>query len=101
MRKLWKLPRDIKMRSVYEAGRDGFRIHRWLESPGIDNIVVDAASIGVSRRKRRVKTARSGVNALVRQLMRGGGRKARARGSRARPMTAGRVSAQEGHQQGG
>ena len=77
VRELWKLPRAIRMRSVYEAGRDGFWIHRWLESLGIDNIVVDPASIEVSRRKRRVKTDRSDVNALVRQLMRyhGGERK--------------------------
>ena len=36
--------------SCYEAGRDGFWLHRWLLAHGIENRVVDAASIEVSRR---------------------------------------------------
>lgn len=69
-RELWNLSGQIPVLSVYEAGRDGFWIHHWLESLGITNLVVDPASIEVSRRKRRVKTDRLDVRALVCQLMR-------------------------------
>src|SRR5262245_30846803 len=30
--------------SCYEAGRDGWWLHRWLTKLGVDNIVVDPAS---------------------------------------------------------
>lgn len=66
----WKLPADTEIFSVYEAGRDGFWIHRWLETLGIGNVVVDPASIEVNRRKRRAKTDRLDAKALVRQLIR-------------------------------
>ena len=52
------LASDAPVRSCYEAGRDGFWIHRALLQRGIDNIVVDPASIEVSRRRRRAKTDR-------------------------------------------
>jgi transposase len=48
----------VRVRSCYEAGRDGFWLHRWLVEQGIDNVVVDAASIEVNRRARRAKTDR-------------------------------------------
>jgi transposase len=44
---------DVVVRSCYEAGRDGFWLHRWLLEQGIDNLVVDSASIEVNRRARR------------------------------------------------
>lgn len=56
--------------SCYEAGRDGFWIHRALIEDDIENHVLDSASIEVSRRKRKVKTDRVDVNALLRLLMR-------------------------------
>lgn len=46
------------MRSCYEAGRDGFHLHRFLESQGVKNLVVDSSSIEVNRRARRAKTDR-------------------------------------------
>lgn len=49
---------EAGVRSCYEAGRDGFWLHRWLVGQGIDNIVVDSASIEVNRRRRRAKTDR-------------------------------------------
>jgi transposase len=52
------LPADTPVLSCYEAGRDGFWIHRVLAHEGIHNIVVDSASIEVSRRKRRAKSDR-------------------------------------------
>nr|WP_321856747.1 hypothetical protein [Paraburkholderia tropica] len=47
---------DIPVYSCYEAGRDGFWLHRWLTGLGIANLVVDSASIEVNRRARRAKT---------------------------------------------
>ena len=42
--------RSIRILSCYEAGYDGFWLHRWLCARGIDNRVLDAASILVDRR---------------------------------------------------
>lgn len=61
---------DCPVCSVYEAGRDGFWLHRWLETQSIANTVVDPASIEVNRKMRRTKTDRLDARALVRQLMR-------------------------------
>jgi transposase len=57
------------VRSCYEAGRDGFWLHRALTAKGIVNVVVDPASIAVDRRQRRAKTDRLDASALARQLM--------------------------------
>jgi transposase len=56
--------------SCYEAGRDGFWVHRALSQMGVMNRVVDSASIEVSRRKRRPKTDRLDALKLVRMLVR-------------------------------
>jgi len=56
--------------SCYEAGPDGFWIHRSLEASGIKNFVVDSASIEVDRRKRRAKSDGLDVDSLLRQLIR-------------------------------
>lgn len=61
---------SVCVRSCYEAGREGFWLHRALTEKGIENIVVDAASIEVNRRQRRAKTDRMDVQKLVRQLVR-------------------------------
>ena len=66
----WDLPPDSAGVSCYEAGRDGFWLHRQLAELGIDNRVVDAASIEVSRRSRRAKTDRLDARALLEKLMR-------------------------------
>jgi transposase len=71
------LAADCRVVSCYEAGRDGFWIHRALVQDGIENVVVDSASIEVSRRRKQVKTDRVDVIALLRLLMRyRGGEKA-------------------------
>ncbi|MGK9230884.1 transposase [Inquilinus limosus] len=54
---------------VYEAGLDGFWIHRLLQDTGIECHVVDPASVAVSRRSRRAKTDRLDGETLVRTLM--------------------------------
>ena len=50
------LPADAPVCTCYEAGRDGFWLHRALTSKGIVNVVVDAGSIEVNRRSKQVKT---------------------------------------------
>lgn len=64
------LPDNTKVRSCYEAGRDGFWLHRFLAHAGVENIVVDAASIEVNRRKRRAKSDRLDAIKLVSMLIR-------------------------------
>jgi transposase len=68
---------EVRIVSCYEAGRDGFWLHRYALSCGIENIVVDSSSIEVNRRKRRAKTDRIDARKLLRMLMRycGGERK--------------------------
>ena len=65
-----KLEPQAKVHSCYEAGRDGWWLHRWLAEQGIDNIVVDAASIEVNRRARRAKTDRLDGDKLLAMLLR-------------------------------
>jgi len=50
------LPAEAPVYTCYEAGRDGFWLHRALTSRGIHHVVVDSSSIEVDRRKKRVKT---------------------------------------------
>jgi len=57
------------VRSVYEAGRDGFWLHRWLADQGIDNRVIDAGSVEVSTARKRRKTDRLDARLLLRKLM--------------------------------
>ena len=52
------LPAEVRVVSCYEAGRDGFWLHRYLVAQGIESHVVDSASIEVNRRKRRAKSDR-------------------------------------------
>ena len=66
----FKLAENVPTLSCYEAGRDGFWIHRALTAAGIGNVVVDAASIEVDRRQRRAKTDRIDAQKLVQQLVR-------------------------------
>jgi transposase len=68
--KRFGLPEDAAVISCYEAGRDGFWIHRFLVSQGIQNIVVDSASIEVNRRKRRAKSDRLDAVKLASMLIR-------------------------------
>jgi len=69
-RRRFGLAADAAVISCYEAGRDGFWIHRALQARGVANRVVDSASIEVSRRARRAKTDRLDALKLVRMLVR-------------------------------
>jgi transposase len=64
------LPDGVAVMSSYEAGRDGFWLHRFLNVQGVRNMVEDSASIGVNRRKRRAKTDRMDVGKLLIMLIR-------------------------------
>jgi transposase len=69
-KKRFHLSEDAEVFSCYEAGRDGFWLHRYLTSAGVQNIIVDSASIEVNRRKRRAKTDRLDAEKLVSMLIR-------------------------------
>lgn len=56
--------------TCYEAGMEGFWLHRALAARGIENVVVDSASIDVKRNRRTAKTDRLDAAALVRKLVR-------------------------------
>lgn len=61
--------RGVRVISLYEAGYDGFWLHRWLTAAGVINHVVDPASIQVNRRARRAKTDRLDLEQLMRTLL--------------------------------
>jgi len=69
-RRRFGLAPSVVLYSCYEAGRDGFWLHRWLVEQGIDSVVVDSSSIEVSRKKRRAKTDRLDAGSLLRLLQR-------------------------------
>ena len=70
MKERFGLSPDCRVVSCYEAGRDGFWLHRFLASQGVENLVVDSSSIEVSRRKRRAKTDRLDGESLLDLLLR-------------------------------
>src|SRR5262250_498706 len=64
------LPETTPVVSCYEAGREGFWLHRFLLAPGITNHVVDSSAIEVSRRQRRAKSDGLDVRKLLSMLIR-------------------------------
>jgi transposase len=64
-----RLARRVMVVCCYEAGYDGFWLHRLLRMQGIENHVMDPASLLVNRRARRAKTDRMDLAALLRALM--------------------------------
>jgi transposase len=64
-----KLGSEPRVVSCYEAGYDGFWLHRLLVAAGIENFVFDPASIAVEQRSRRTKTDRIDGELLLRTLM--------------------------------
>lgn len=69
-RQRFGLDASARIVSCYEAGRDGFWVHRWLCSVGVENHVMDSSSIEVSRRQRRAKTDELDADSLLRVLIR-------------------------------
>ena len=66
----FSLAGDVTVDSCYEAGPDGFGVHRYLTDLGVHNIVVESSSIEVNRRARRAKTDRLDVRKLSMMLHR-------------------------------
>lgn len=66
----FELSPGARVKSCFEAGRDGFWLHRFLLSIGVENRVVDSSSIEVNRRQRRTKTDRLDVGKLLLLLLR-------------------------------
>ena len=64
-----KLERPVRVACCFEAGYDGFWLHRWLCAHAVENRVLDAASVLVDRRARRAKTDRLDAAGLLRTLM--------------------------------
>lgn len=64
------LATDVPVISCYEAGRDGFWLHRYLTSIGVNNQIVDSASIEVNRRAKQAKTDKLDLGKLLTMLMR-------------------------------
>ncbi|PYU94711.1 MAG: IS110 family transposase [Acidobacteria bacterium] len=69
-KKRFHLAETTPVLSCYEAGRDGFWLHRYLVKSGIENLVVDSSSIEVNRKKRRAKSDGLDADSLLRQLIR-------------------------------
>jgi transposase len=69
-KKRFGLPATARVRSCYEAGRDGFWLHRCLLKKDVDNLIVDSSSIEVNRRARRAKTDRLDAGKLLSMLIR-------------------------------
>jgi len=70
-REKFKLPADTPVYSCYEAGRDGFSMHRALEKKlGWRDVVIDSSGIEVSRKHRRAKADGLDAPKLVNQLAR-------------------------------
>ncbi|HXI38726.1 MAG TPA: IS110 family transposase [Bryobacteraceae bacterium] len=65
-----RLPADCPVVSCYEAGRDSFWLHRCLAAHGVQNLIVDSASIEVNRRQRRAKSDNLDVGKLLSMLLR-------------------------------
>jgi transposase len=64
------LPAETLVVSCYEAGREGFWLHRYLLASGVQNAIVDSSSIEVDRRRRRAKTDRLDVRKLLKMVVR-------------------------------
>jgi transposase len=69
-RRRFGLSKEARVLSCYEAGRDGFWLHRYLIHGGVGNLVVDSSSIEVNRRARRAKTDKMDLGKLLGMLMR-------------------------------
>ena len=69
-KKRFGLSEESRVVSCYEAGRDGFWLHRYLMPLGVRNLVVDSSSIEVNCRARRAKTDKMDVGKLLAMLIR-------------------------------
>jgi transposase len=68
--KRFGLPETAPVVRCYEAGREGFWLHRFVQAQGITNAVVDSSAIAVNRRKHRAKSDGLDVRQLLSMLIR-------------------------------
>ena len=61
---------DVRVVSCYEAGREGFWLHRFLVAHGVESLIVDSSSIEVPQKRRRAKTDRLDLAGLCDLLAR-------------------------------
>jgi transposase len=64
------LPTEARVVSCYEAGREGFWLHRFLVANDVENLIVDSSSIEVPQKRRRAKTDRLDLAGLCDLLAR-------------------------------
>jgi len=64
------LPETAPVVSCYEAGREGFWLHRFLLAQGMANPVVDSSALEGNRRRRRAKSDGLDVRKVLSMLMR-------------------------------
>jgi transposase len=69
-RKKLGLPARARVVSCYEAGREGFWLHRFLVAQGVESLIVDSSSIEVPQKRRRAKTDRLDLAGLCDLLAR-------------------------------
>jgi transposase len=60
---------EVQILCCYEAGYEGFWLHRRFSAAGHRVLVIDPASLLVNRRAKRAKTDRIDVKAMIRALM--------------------------------
>jgi transposase len=65
----YRLAEDAQVLSCYEAGREGFWLHRFLTAQRVENVVVDATSFERKQGRRQVKTDRVDLGKLLRMLV--------------------------------
>ena len=61
--------RRLRTVSCYEAGYDGFWLHRVLVKHGIENHVLDAASLPIDRRAKQIKTDNIDAKRLLKAIV--------------------------------
>ncbi len=66
----FRLPEDTQVLRCYEAGREGFWLHRYLIHNGVHSVVVDAGNLEARKKRRRVKTDRVDLEKLLDMLIR-------------------------------
>ena len=69
-KKRFELPEEALVLSCYEAGREGFWLHRYLDKNGIQNLIVASSSIEVNRKAKRAKPDRLDARKLLKMLLR-------------------------------
>lgn len=60
---------SVRVISCYEAGYDGFWLHRALLADGVDNQILDAASLPIDRRAKHIKTDNIDAKRLLRAIV--------------------------------